>query len=157
MMLVLWEVTNTSDQMANVFHAQLKHPMFVDDLNWVIEKSNTKKKRWLLGTFFAQRLYFITDGEFVKMGIVTSPKSRLESLQVGNPRDLKLLYAGRTSNARHQENHLHKKFKHLHVRGEWFRYTDEIDKQIAQYKANEDYFESRLIDVTLQQKQINAS
>lgn len=37
-------------------------------------------------------VYFISDGEYVKIGKSTKPNTRLSNLQVGNPRKLSILY-----------------------------------------------------------------
>lgn len=66
-------------------------------------------------------VYFITDGEAIKIGYSTEPKSRLATLQVGSPRQLRILAS--VPGTEEIEQALHRKFVHLRVpdRREWFR------------------------------------
>ncbi len=76
-------------------------------------------------------IYFVTDGEAIKIGISGDPLGRIKNMQTGSPRELRLLAAIAGSEA--AETELHRKFAHLNVRGEWF-----IDKlgEIARYIAS---------------------
>jgi len=79
---------------------------------------------------FVTYIYFITDGEFVKIGIANNPIERLLTLQIGNARELKPLFTipiyKRLSYFRDNyvandlELFLHKGFGDNHIRGEWF-------------------------------------
>lgn len=84
-------------------------------------------------------VYFITDGEYVKVG-KGLPVSRMKSCQTGNPKKLRLLftipvgeeekngeYYWRKSAAMPAEDALHHLFRHYHVRGEWFDILDRLD------------------------------
>ena len=68
--------------------------------------------------------YLITDGEFIKVGVFTSGKlkQRLEGIQNGNPRKLKVL-ATSESNI---EKLCHYEFEHLNVLNEWFKLDLEL-------------------------------
>lgn len=77
-------------------------------------------------------LYFILHGNFVKIGQSTNPQKRLEEFQVGAPETLKILAT--IPKKGEIEFFCHKKFKHLHHRGEWFHYTSEIDLFIEELK-----------------------
>jgi hypothetical protein len=70
-------------------------------------------------------IYFIRCNEFIKIGFTdNNPILRLRDLQVGNPTELILI---KTISGTHSlEQHLHKKFNHIHYRGEWFNITDEL-------------------------------
>jgi hypothetical protein len=72
-------------------------------------------------------IYFIQSGrsDFVKVGhCAGKPRARLGQLQVGNPEELRLI-AVKEGGAR-EEAVFHERFAHLHVRGEWFRWDDEL-------------------------------
>ncbi len=69
-------------------------------------------------------IYFITDGENVKIGKADNPEHRLQALQTGHPRKLHLIYAMEGDLA--EERILHKRFALLNVDREWFKYDDEI-------------------------------
>lgn len=147
LMLTVWQETDSLDAVYKAFREQLHHNVFIDDMKWLIGKIEKPNHKWLLAKSLSQRLYFITDGEFIKIGISDDPRFRLKGMQTGSPRTLYLEYCGNTADAYVQEQYLHNKFKHLRVRGEWFKYTDEIKDQIELSRNNEEYFESRLLDV----------
>lgn len=68
---------------------------------------------------------------FTKIGFSVSPDTRVDELQVGNPR--KLYIVGMWKGTMRDEQDLQRQFEHLWVRGEWFRHSKEIDQYI---KAN---------------------
>jgi hypothetical protein len=63
----------------------------------------------------------------IKIGFSTNIKSRIHTLQTSIPESIKLL--GFISGDLKLEKELHKKFKHLKKRGEWFH----CDKSIIDY------------------------
>lgn len=72
-------------------------------------------------------LYFITENdcyEFVKIGYTDNLVARLAALQSSNPREIILL--GTKEGLIEDEKELHIKFNHLRVRGEWFKYNEEL-------------------------------
>jgi len=69
-------------------------------------------------------LYFIGSENLVKIGSSVNPQNRIKELEIGNPQKMYLIAA--FANMGNIESEMHKKFDHLRVRGEWFRYTDEI-------------------------------
>lgn len=70
-------------------------------------------------------IYFIKAGEFVKIGYCAAdPKARRAQLQVGNPVDLRLIAIKEGDMA--EEAVWHRRFAHLRVRGEWFKWHDDI-------------------------------
>ena len=79
-----------------------------------LETSEDKRNR-LART---QRVYFISDGELVKIGVSVDPFSRLAELQVANGRPLVLL--GDIPGGTKIERALHKRFARLRRGGEWF-------------------------------------
>ena len=64
-------------------------------------------------------VYFIHDGEHVKIGWSADPEQRMSSLSTGNPRPLRLLGAIRGSES--DEKNLHAALAPLRANGEWFR------------------------------------
>ena len=92
-------------------------------------------------------IYFITDGEYVKIGSAYNPIKRLNDLQVGNARELKLMFTipVRRIDKRFQhideinrsvqeldyslriEMFLHQGFGENHIRGEWFDILHRIE------------------------------
>jgi hypothetical protein len=73
-------------------------------------------------------VYFIFDGEAVKIGYSTKALKRLKNLQTSHSRTLKII--GTMPGSIRLEKQLHKKFRRLRVRNEWFRYTKEIARYI---------------------------
>lgn len=69
-------------------------------------------------------IYFITDGEAVKIGFSEKPLRRLGGLQSGHPKPLRLIGAVPASVM--EEVAIHKRFDHIRIRGEWFRETPEL-------------------------------
>src|SRR5262249_28266675 len=75
-----------------------------------------------IGMKFAEQMglvYFVETGDFIKIGHTKNWRVRLTSLQTSSPTKLTILHLepGDVS----QEKALHRKFRHLHNHGEWFR------------------------------------
>lgn len=69
-------------------------------------------------------VYFISDGEHTKIGIAKNLNRRLEALQVGNPKKLKIVSfvpCVTEASARKIEKYLHKSFDCCRLEGEWFK------------------------------------
>ncbi len=69
-------------------------------------------------------IYFITDGEYTKIGMSNNPKERLAVLQVGNPKQLTVAYTLPYENRQHAkqvESLLHKVYEPYLIRGEWYK------------------------------------
>jgi hypothetical protein len=84
--------------------------------------------------------YFITDGTGqVKIGRAANTLTRLRQLQTGNPRQLRVALAlplgyeflGNMKSGEWDEAALHRRFSRERVRGEWFRFSDDIKQFIA--------------------------
>ena len=70
-------------------------------------------------------LYLISIGEkFLKIGKTKSIDSRIKTLKIGNPYDLKVLFY--INGLGKCESFIHKLFDKFHVESEWFNYDDEI-------------------------------
>lgn len=75
-------------------------------------------------------LYFIQCADVVKIGVASYPQDRMKRLQTGAPAPLVLLAS--IPKAGHREAECHKRLAHLHVHGEWFRYTSEVNDLIGE-------------------------
>ena len=90
-----------------------------------------KAKR--IGTFASalhsnKYLYFMRCGDAIKIGVSSSPEDRARELQTGAPG--KVEFVAIIARAGGRESECHKRLSHLHLYGEWFRYTDEVDALI---------------------------
>lgn len=84
-------------------------------------------------------VYFITDGEFVKIGWTNRPaRARLNDFQVGNVRRLRLL--GTVYGNKSDEKFLHSRFSGSRVRGEWFEQSPELTREIELAAADPNGF-----------------
>ena len=86
-------------------------------------------------------VYFILDekSKAIKIGKANNIDERLSGLQTGNPNSLKLIHSITCKNEDHsfvKEKQLHKKFEHLQMTGEWFKYTDELVNYIDDLDIN---------------------
>lgn len=84
-------------------------------------------------------IYFIQSGrsDRIKIGYCASdPNTRLRQLQCGNPEDLRLI-AVRDGDME-AEAYWHERFAHLRIRGEWFKWCDEIREHAQPLIADPD-------------------
>lgn len=70
------------------------------------------------------RVYFMADGEEVKIGFSIHPPKRMAQIQLSRTGELKILLA--IPGTPDDEQQMHDRFAHLRIRGEWFRMTDEL-------------------------------
>ena len=75
-------------------------------------------------------VYFIQEGSDgpIKIGYTSNLKKRLESMQVGNSKELNVL--GTYSGGRKEESYLHSLFAIAQIRGEWYYPIHELLKFI---------------------------
>lgn len=73
-------------------------------------------------------IYFIKQGDYVKIGFTNRFKTRLNQLQVSSP--IKLEVLGIIEGDKTNEKYMHDKFKHISTNGEWFMYCDELKSYI---------------------------
>lgn len=71
-------------------------------------------------------VYFITDGQYVKIGKTDNIESRMKSLQTGNPKKLTLIDVIPTKEPHLVEWGLHQRYAKQHIMGEWYDILDEI-------------------------------
>lgn len=76
------------------------------------------------GPYPGGSVYFISDGEYIKIGSSERVGRRFKSLQSGNPKKLELL--GAVSAKLFSEYGLHRRFADIRVHGEWFKHTPEL-------------------------------
>jgi len=88
-------------------------------------------------------VYFITDGEFIKIGKANDPIERMRTMQTGNARELKMLgyYEDYDEEL---EGYMHKIFAKDRVRGEWFKPSKDLYSFIMYEVRSFDSFVSRL-------------
>lgn len=75
-------------------------------------------------------VYFISDGEYVKIGYTSDIKERIQALQIGNPRRLKLLFSigcRDEYSALQLETFLQSVYQGRYVLGEWYDILNYID------------------------------
>ena len=73
-------------------------------------------------------IYFVEGGDLVKIGMAEDVPARVARMQTGSPIQLRLL--GSMPGDRDVERALHRRFRDLRVRGEWFRRADELHAYI---------------------------
>lgn len=71
-----------------------------------------------------KRVYFIGDGDRVKIGIAANPQQRLMALQTASGRKLEL--KATCGGGRSEEQRLHAQFAADRLTGEWFLYSPEL-------------------------------
>jgi hypothetical protein len=69
-------------------------------------------------------VYLVRGGDTVKIGRTTNLASRLRALATGSAVPLELLAT--VPGGRKEEARLHRKWRHLHLRGEWFEAAPEL-------------------------------
>ena len=77
-------------------------------------------------------VYFIKNGNRVKIGTTKDVQSRIKSFRVANPNNLKLLAT--IVGGRELERELHEKFSSCHIIGEWFNLSPDILDYIKPYQ-----------------------
>lgn len=80
-------------------------------------------------------IYFIRAGESgpIKIGFSTNPEQRLRTLQTAHTDKLTMLHCQIGTKA--DEARLHRKFRNIHVKGEWFAPEDVLLEFIQKRKS----------------------
>lgn len=79
-------------------------------------------------------VYFIKSGEFVKIGVSENIAKRMSEIQAHTPWPCEIVgvWQGKTKN---EELQLHRQFRLLHRRGEWFHWDGAIEQFIKEHCA----------------------
>jgi hypothetical protein len=66
-------------------------------------------------------VYCVECEGFYKIGVTSyGIRKRLQSIQTGNPFEVKIVWVKRTNNVGKYERTIHQQLKDSHVRGEWY-------------------------------------
>lgn len=76
----------------------------------------------------ADQVYFVDDGDHIKIGRSSKPISRIGHLQASSGKQLTLLLTMPNGN---RERQLHRQFAHLRISGEWFEKGPDLMEFIA--------------------------
>jgi hypothetical protein len=82
-----------------------------------------KEAETALNDEWGSNVYFISDGEFIKIGKANNVERRLKELQTGNPKELKILRIIKCTDeyaAYELETFLHSMLHSVNSIGEWF-------------------------------------
>ena len=71
----------------------------------------------------SDKIYFISNGKYVKIGFSKNPLKRLAQLQTGSSEPLEIL--GTINGTLATEKYLHRYFADKHIQGEWFALNHE--------------------------------
>src|SRR4051812_35404259 len=78
-------------------------------------------------------VYFVRAGNAVKIGRTTNLPGRLKALATASAVPLELLAA--VPGGRPEEARLHRRWRHLHIRGEWFRADEALVRSAREQAA----------------------
>lgn len=78
-------------------------------------------------------IYIMRCGEFVKVGIARNVKIRLSNIQSSTPYQVQLVKSFYHPYARKREHEIHTLFMDYHVRGEWFKITEDKLAELLLY------------------------
>ena len=75
--------------------------------------------------------------QFIKIGYCRGKvQTRIDSLQTGNPFELKLLSCFESNNPQLEESHYHHLFRIFHFRGEWFAVPPSYIEDVSWFLPN---------------------
>ena len=95
------------------------------------------KKDISSGGYMDKYYYAIKCNGYIKFGASLNPEVRITELQIGNPYKLKILVKILCLDSNRLESKARKNFKNNHIRGEWFKISDEIQNYIKDLKIIE--------------------
>lgn len=80
-------------------------------------------------------VYFLSDGEYVKIGFSDNIRKRISQIQTANPKDLSidLIIDGDYT----FEQKIHNDLKDFFIRGEWFYYSDSVKEYIDRLRSGD--------------------
>jgi len=102
----------------------------------------------------SEKVYVMSCGKYMKIGIATSIVARRSSIQAGNPEPVKVEYYVDRSYARPIERRAHEKLLQKHHRGEWFKCTvdeaiDAVNSAIIDYERSKRKQDLVRVDISL--------
>ncbi len=107
--------------------------------------------------FTMHYVYFITDGEYIKIGISNNVASRFHALRTSNPKPLEILHTIECKDsfeAHGMERNLHKLFKDFRAAGEWFKIEwATIQAKLEMAEQNIEAPKPEIIKVTFERKE----
>ena len=81
-------------------------------------------------------VYILKCNEFYKIGITDNIEKRLSSIRNGNPYKVTVLHSKRKQDAYNVEQSLHRLYRKVRVRGEWFQLEELMVKEIIDILEN---------------------
>ena len=108
-----------------------------DRLSWFVANMqlSDKRKTEVRPAHEVQSVYFIQNGDLIKIGRSSHIRDRMLVLRREVKGDLVLL--GRIPTSAIKEHAVHIRFAHLRQHGEWFTDCDELRSYIAEYAEQE--------------------
>lgn len=93
-------------------------------------RRETEKKKYIYKVFRGM-VYCVECEGFYKIGVTSyGIRKRLQSIQTGNPFEVKILWVARTNDIGKYERIIHNQLKDNHVRGEWYDIPKIAAKQL---------------------------
>lgn len=97
-------------------------------------RNKQKRKKWKeTYDYKVQRgiVYCVESEGFYKIGVTRyGMRKRLQSIQTGNPFEVKLVWVARTNDMGKYERMIHNQIKDNHVRGEWYSIPRVLAKEL---------------------------
>jgi len=81
-------------------------------------------------------VYFIKQGNYVKIGRARNVKRRIRRLQTASPVKLELIHTKESNSDQRTEKSLHNKFKADRVEGEWFNISKKMKRFLLKQDGN---------------------
>lgn len=106
------------------------HPVLNNSIESVFESAHDHN--WICARSPKAFVYFITDGEFVKIGKAVDPYRRLSGIQTGNPKKCSIIAAipcRSPGDANQLEHYLHVCYSSARAEGEWFDIIGDFDAE----------------------------
>lgn len=97
----------------------------VQNFNSTSEKNSSKSK--------PRYVYLITDGRFIKIGVSKDVETRLNLLQVGNPKELSIIADYEVEKPAKLEKIIHEHYRDKRTNSEWFKLTKHNIEVIKRY------------------------
>jgi hypothetical protein len=84
-------------------------------------------------------VYCVESEGFYKIGVTKHGiKKRLQSIQTGNPFEVRILWVKRTNDMGKYERMIHQQLKDSHIRGEWYAIPGLMAKELKNMVTHDD-------------------